>query len=562
MTRKAVVVGIKSYPKPTPVLEAAVIEAERWVQLLRSMYGFLDANIDLREDTGATRPAVEQALRDLLTGASADDELVFIFCGHGCRVDLGSSGKHHIEEALFLYPTGTDREDATLTGTRIGQIISESKPTDASRLTIIVDCCFAAALSIPERAKQQYVELLDLPLDGDRGRLVRFEDFTTGIDRKLSSGKPIIVAACQADKPAFQIPGSGTEPARFLFSKRALPELTALPNDTYEELMSHITPLDPKYKQEPRLAGNLQRAKARFLSGTVSAAAAASTPHPQPVPSSASGVSMPVRILTVRIAGTCCFVDPAGQQPFKKRLVLPYDNLASTPEERHIPFIEFPDAHIEPGSEKYLSDTYVHEERVLGSPEPILLEVQYRRFELLGHTITIAGVDMTQALTTTNSFDNHVPSMTLVAPFLYNTPRFECFDTWPNAGLISGFFDMSAGILNAGELYEFVTYFTDSAAYYQTPKYVELLLPLTTSNVTVTIAKGNSSFDVVLDEGTDVITIGNEPEADILGSGSGEDVASHFLLYYNLAGQPVGPNPPRPIQPQDPVNSCSVVTWP
>jgi hypothetical protein len=253
--------------------------------------------------------------------------------------------------------------------------------------------------------------------------------------------------------------------------------------------------------------------------------------------------------ITVRIAGTCCFVDTGTG----KRLVLPHDNL-ETGDKQHIGYVEFPDAHIVQGKE-FLSADYNHESTG---------QIRYRRFELTGHVITIANVSGGDVVVK-DSFKTHVPSMTKINPNLYPRPRSECFDSPPPPALICGVFDITSGILLSGPLYEFITVYENSQKEFdrrQTPKDVSLILPVT-DVLSVTFSDSGTPRTIVLDNMTDLITIGNQPIDDILGLGSGDDITHHFRLYYNMATPgTVGNDPALPRKLLDPVNSCTVTGWP
>ena len=267
-----------------------------------------------------------------------------------------------------------------------------------------------------------------------------------------------------------------------------------------------------------------------------------------------------MRDITVRVAGTCCFVDGSGQLSVPKRLVLPHDTLPNDdPTKRHIGYVEFPDDHITRGRE-FLSNIYQHhgyaEQRISSG------QINYRRFTLLGHRITIENV-ASGDLDVKDSFTQHVPSMTVVDTDLYAMPREECFRATPPVNLLCGFWDIPSGTLLAGPLYEFITVYESAAKgvtlRIQTPHYVDVVVPISTQSLTVTIG----GRQIVLDEDADLITIGNQPEDDITGTGSGDDITHHFQLYYNLAipGN-VEPNPPLPRKVHDPVNSCTPTGWP
>jgi hypothetical protein len=555
--KRALVVGISDYPDSTPKLSASVGEARLWATLLRDngfkvMQPLLNAN--------ATRDKVIGGLKSLLKRAGDGDKLIFVYCGHGTIIDVEGAGELHTEEALYLFREPSSvAKGATLTDTDIANIVKAAELPTSATFAIVADCCHAGGLSVvPAGAQAQFVDLLT---DAEKKRFPPAVVFGTlaSLGKSETVGRPIVVAACHRDQNAIQEPPVG-HTYRLLFSHRALDELNKNVADTYAELVSNVKPLAQYTNQEPEIVGNTLKAGEHFLSEQLSS-----------FEISSAGKESVMRTITVRIAGTCCFVDAKDQASFKKRLILPFDNLSAKPSERHIPYVEFPDANIlecdggDLSPDQLLGPAYPHQARLAdGSLFP--LPLLYRRFELSEHVVDISKVDSTASdLTVFSSFDTHVPKMKNVFSKLTYHPRDECFQDEPYLPLAAAFFDISKGILKAGTLYDFVTRFvtkTEITAKYQTPEFVELLLPITTPEVTLTFTKGNVIHTVLLDANTDNITIGNQPESDITGAGSGDDLQHHFNLYYNLAVDPRPDDPALPEKDLDPVASCTATNWP
>lgn len=395
---------------------------------------------------------------------------------------------------------------------------------------------------------------MDLLTSDEKERLgttLRFGDIAgSEKSRELQGiGLPVVVAACRREEQAIQYTPANGEP-RLLFSQKAIPELRESPEDTYDLLRLRINPID--IDQHADLVGDKSRFSHHFLR--------------EPAPARKRfnlQKENTMRTITIRIAGTCCFVDrDTSSRSFLKRLVLPYDTLSTGPTDRHIPYVEFADDDIK--SAEGLGNAYPHYvQQPDGTFKP--LPILYRRFELSGHVVAIQNTDMgSPVLNVLTSFDLRVPKMKRVHDALDQHPRPECFAAAPSAGLISGFFDISKGILKAGTLYDFVTKFVrahQTIVRVQTPKFIELLLPITTPEVTLTITKATKTFTIVLKDTADTITIGNQPEADITGKGSGDDMTHHFNLYYNLATTKPA-DPTLPEVDADPVASCTGTNWP
>ena len=267
--------------------------------------------------------------------------------------------------------------------------------------------------------------------------------------------------------------------------------------------------------------------------------------------------------LTVRIVGICCLLDPREKDSFKKRIVLPTDHGMKPGGSPHIPYVEFESKDV--ASSANLSPEYNH---VRG-------DVLYRRFTFKGSRrrkdawrIGIDPIDTTAGFTVIKSFASHVPAMTEVCSVLNPHPRAKCFHAAPPRHLVSAFFDISHGTLLAGPLDEHRTRFVPSD--YTTlgpirlPHSVELLLPVRSSTPVVTFTHGRRTIRVRLKKGADQITLGNQLEADISGTGT-VDYRHHFMLYYSLADRGTVPkHPPLPDSGHyfSLVNACSPTNWP
>jgi hypothetical protein len=285
MSKKAVIVGVSKYPKPATTLEAAVPEAQNWVNLLTSndTFGFAPSEVETYFNEAATVAAVQNALRRLLKGAQASDQIVFIFAGHGTKLPAKDGGVG--EDALLLFHRQGEQLSATLSESDVGAIVKEAKLSAAVDATMVFDCCFSGGVNVwPKLALQQ--------VTGDRTRRdeldVRERDVKVlfaGIDERPgvplatvastarvavrparafgSPQGPIIVAACEAGRQAYQVNDRGTP--RLLFSSRAVPALKANPNLSYADLVRTIQPLANDLAQKPQLRGDASRAVNPFL---------------------------------------------------------------------------------------------------------------------------------------------------------------------------------------------------------------------------------------------------------------------------------------------------------
>jgi hypothetical protein len=260
-----------------------------------------------------------------------------------------------------------------------------------------------------------------------------------------------------------------------------------------------------------------------------------------------------MKTLKVRVVGICCFVNINNGAP-SKRIILPYDDMGHT--ETHIPFFEVPMLDVASWSGLGPVEAYTHWN---GS-------VQYLRWELNGHRITIDSLDTTApALWQTYSYERHVPSMKAVCPELRSYPGPECFEDSPPPDLIAGYFDISKGSVDAGPLEEFYTAFDPVRNWPEGrgTQSVDLNIPVQDGGVVISIDAFDTSSahdaQIVLKPEAETVRIGNLVPDDLTGSGSG-DSHEHFMLYYNLASD-LPSEMPLPVKSLAPVNACSPTRW-
>jgi metacaspase-1 len=139
MAKKAVCIGINDYPGTYNDLSGCVNDADDWATLFKADYGF-DSVTQLK-DSQATMSAMKAALEGLVTGAGADDVIVFTYSGHGTWVPDGAEDPDEMDnrdEALCAY-------DGLVLDDEIRGIIA--KLTPGARLTVISDSCFSGGVT-------------------------------------------------------------------------------------------------------------------------------------------------------------------------------------------------------------------------------------------------------------------------------------------------------------------------------------------------------------------------------------------------------------------------------
>lgn len=271
MSKKALVYGITRYEPPSPVIEAAVPEAENWAGLLRDRYGFQPSEITLRRDSAVTLNTVLADIEALLTGANDNDQRVVVYAGHGTIAPIGS--RMGDEALLLFHPHGADPATAAFTDSKLSALVKKTKPSPDARITFILDCCFAGGFD-PAPLEALFVDgkvevatpLFSEILGNDEiAELTTVHRFASLWDKGLEAAAvdPLVVAACERNRLASQLPLVSSAPPHLRFSGRAIPALRNNPTQTHQQLVNSINPLSSD--QRATLLGNVPRRGNKFL---------------------------------------------------------------------------------------------------------------------------------------------------------------------------------------------------------------------------------------------------------------------------------------------------------
>lgn len=263
-------------------------------------------------------------------------------------------------------------------------------------------------------------------------------------------------------------------------------------------------------------------------------------------------------MLTLHFKGTCCIVDGRSSDPFTKRVVMPRDTqYAALGEEPHVPYIEIEADELSDDASITPTKSYTRGEGVLA--------VAYHRFELDGERVSVAGAAPGNGLVVVPTFDERVPKMTLVCPDCPPTPRAECFDAAPPAGLVAAYFDIHGGYLNSGLLELQPTTFDEGSNWpsRRLAHWVRLDMPLASDHPDLVLEKydGSGTRTIPLKSSASIITIGSGREEDIEDRATGSNRREHFDLYYSL-GENLPAFRPRPTIPMSAIRACAPTTWP
>jgi hypothetical protein len=554
MTKKALLVALDGYELTAPTQELA-----RWQELLKELYKF-DEVVSLKNQN-ATNQGILKALDSLLDAASANDQLLFVFMGHGTLDKKGGQRS----QALLVY-------DGTVVRREIDAVFARTRPPRGTDITFVLDCCFAADYRTRMKSSNVAVDAIPLfvppPMEimTDRSEVRAFDMAFSTIHKDVE--EPIIFAASGKNRPAYEIP-DGRE-RRLLFSKRLLAQLPQK-YDTFEGIRDKINLLHPRI-QEATLLGNLSRQKEWFPGQSPSDSGNTDEPPLSPTidddaaDALARTTAATANSIDLRILGLGCFVESrdTANDPYQVRVILPFDEgKYATGNDRHFACIEIAEDDIE-GSFTGTTPT----EHFRGG-------VRYLRWLLQGHTLSIQTGVPNQDFTRSPEFDQHVPVMTVLCPeLLPRNPRPECFEPVPRPDLFAAFVDVPGGSVDIGSLDEHSTFFQRrngdiTWGSETTPITVRVNVPLVTDFATILLRPyprfDRPDLEVQLKPGRTML-IANAREVDISGDGThdgtpGTVPSTQFLLYYKLSTF-VPSDPPLPQTDQAPIDACSVTSWP
>ncbi len=139
MGKKALLVGINDYPGTQNDLHGCVNDITNVYDVLVKYFGFAPSDIVLLSNARARKAAILDALKSLLGGAQAGDNLVFHYSGHGSQVrdtegDELDDGKDEVICPYdFNWTNGFIKDDD------LASLISGLKK--GARLEVILDSC-------------------------------------------------------------------------------------------------------------------------------------------------------------------------------------------------------------------------------------------------------------------------------------------------------------------------------------------------------------------------------------------------------------------------------------
>ena len=219
--RKALCMGIDAYPAPN-TLTGCVNDARDWADLLKSL-GF---GVTALLNQQATREAMLDGIRQLISGAQPGDVIVIQYAGHGTQVRDADGGKADgMDEAIVPIDYATGR---FLIDDDIRQVMAAIP--DGVSVTCFMDCCHSGTNT------RLFGGTRTTETDGSRPRFIKMTPelteahlafrsqtraFALPPRRTPEAMRDVNFAACRADQVAFETNNSGD------FTSRAIPILKA-----------------------------------------------------------------------------------------------------------------------------------------------------------------------------------------------------------------------------------------------------------------------------------------------------------------------------------------------
>ncbi len=137
MAKRAVLIGVNKYQIPGADLRGCVNDVVNMTGVLTQVYGFAKSDIVTLTDFGATKKAMQAAIRGLITGARKGDVLYLHYSGHGANVP-DKNGDEADGRDEILCSTDLDWK-SPLTDDWLRTTFNRLKA--GVSLTVVMDCC-------------------------------------------------------------------------------------------------------------------------------------------------------------------------------------------------------------------------------------------------------------------------------------------------------------------------------------------------------------------------------------------------------------------------------------
>lgn len=265
MTQKALIVGIQDYGGRVASLGSPNREIQEWRDLLVEVYGFPYQNVRLLANDRATKDELVIRLKWLFDKVAANDQVVFIYCGHGVQLPerVKDSGEllDHLDEALLTYPATADLANAAYYDKDFFALLGENGLPRDAKVTFILDCCYGGGFNLKDLPGRPAPLTIELPVDLEHRNYRRK---TRADDHWRDTVVPVLVSAAGELNVALEADIDGER--RSIFSYFAIQALRQNPTITHCRLLDVIKPqIEKLHPQYPNVKGNRARRCNPFL---------------------------------------------------------------------------------------------------------------------------------------------------------------------------------------------------------------------------------------------------------------------------------------------------------
>ncbi len=255
MVKRALCVGINTYPRADLELRGCVNDAKAWASLLVEHYDFTRPDVKVMTNAKATKRNIVAALHDLLARSTKGDVLVFTNSSHGTYVADSDGDESLYDEAICPYDCETD----LIVDDELRELFSGIPK--GVRTYVISDSCHSGSvtreppLETPDRRRKRYVDPIAI---GRRG----LRDVRRQARPRRESQVPeddmneLLLSGCRADQYSYDAKFG----RRFhgAMTQTALETIAAADyRMTWSQLHRQLVPAleAAAYDQEPQLEG-------------------------------------------------------------------------------------------------------------------------------------------------------------------------------------------------------------------------------------------------------------------------------------------------------------------
>lgn len=249
MAKRALCIGINDYPGTGSDLAGCVNDARDWAEEL-TRRGF---EVSQMIDSEATKAAMEEGIRTLVSSAADGDSIMITYSGHGTWMpDQDGDEPDRRDEALCPYDLTSA---GPLVDDRMYEIFSDRK--QGARVVLISDSCHSGSLArVSKPLGEQTSRIRYLPPEVFISRALRpaAERAASAPFRGASRTSALVMAGCQDTEYSYDANFGGRPNGAFTYvALRALKDLKD--GSSYADWMKAIREKLPSqdYPQTPRL---------------------------------------------------------------------------------------------------------------------------------------------------------------------------------------------------------------------------------------------------------------------------------------------------------------------